>query len=428
MRKKLLILYSHWPPSNLAGVHRPRLIGNYLDKFNWDVEVLTIHEDSYEEELDWDLTKLVSPKIVVYKVKARKVRKKRLIGDVVLRAYSNLKSRAIELIRETEPDFLWVPVPSFYMAVIARQVHDETGIPYGIDYIDPWVDGFTDADKTFSKGWMSNQLAKVLEPYSVKKASLISGVAKGYYEPVLQRNFKNRPVVDVAMPYGFDPHDHEVRLDNLEYPWDKDEVPVLYAGAFLPKSRLFVSMMFRALVKLKEESELDAKVRFYFIGTGYYSGKRISEYANENNIGDQVVEVRDRFPFLHILNFLSAASGVMVIGSTEAHYTASKTFQSILSGRPILACLHKESTAIQILHEASADSFTLSYDPEETNQQLFDRFYVAVKSYLKYLKDPQLPWAPDTTQLKEYSSEKSAEKLVDAMETCLVRLKNAKEK
>ena len=59
--KKLLIIYPHWPPSNLAGVHRSRLIANYSRDFGWDVTVLTVDSDHYEEENDHEIERLVAP-------------------------------------------------------------------------------------------------------------------------------------------------------------------------------------------------------------------------------------------------------------------------------------------------------------------------------------------------------------------------------
>ena len=47
--KNMLIIYPHWPPSNLAGVHRARLISNFLPDFGWHPIVLTVKEIYYEE-------------------------------------------------------------------------------------------------------------------------------------------------------------------------------------------------------------------------------------------------------------------------------------------------------------------------------------------------------------------------------------------
>ena len=94
--KKILILYPHFPPSNLAGVHRPRLFAQHLPAFNWEPVILTVHEDYYEENLDWNLVKLLPEHLRIEKVKAFKNTKPRLIGDIGLRAFFQLYKRATD--------------------------------------------------------------------------------------------------------------------------------------------------------------------------------------------------------------------------------------------------------------------------------------------------------------------------------------------
>ena len=55
---KVLIITSHYPPSNLAGVHRARLFAQHLPSFGWEPIILTVDEKYYEENLDWNLFKL----------------------------------------------------------------------------------------------------------------------------------------------------------------------------------------------------------------------------------------------------------------------------------------------------------------------------------------------------------------------------------
>ena len=40
--KRLLILYPHWPPSNLAGMHRARLTANFAIDAGWNVTVIAV--------------------------------------------------------------------------------------------------------------------------------------------------------------------------------------------------------------------------------------------------------------------------------------------------------------------------------------------------------------------------------------------------
>lgn len=410
--KNLLIVYPHWPPSNLAGVHRARLISNFLPEMGWQPIVLTVHEDFYEEVLDTDILKTVRPTTEVIKVRAKVVKDgNRFVGDITLRAFGELKKKAIELIKSRSIDFMWVPIPSFYSAILARQIHNKTTIPYGIDYIDPWVDSFVGQEKLFSKAWLSNRIAHFLEPYSVKKASLITGVSTPYYQPVLDRNFKNKKVSHVGMPYGFDPEDHKVVIEGLELPWKDGVDAYMYAGAFLPKSHYFLQQLFAKIRDLKEKGKWEKKKQLYFLGTGTYPGKQIREYASEYNLSDIVTEINERFPFLFILNFLNRAKGVIVLGSTEEHYTASKIFQSLLSRKPVLGVFHHKSSAVTIMTRCMAANYLVKYIPGKEAE--FENY---MEETIKQFFQGKDQWLPDLTQLDKFSAKASARALVEKLE------------
>ncbi len=413
--KNILIIYPHWPPSNLAGVHRARLISNFLPEFGWHPIILTVKPEYYEEPHDWDMIKTVAPTTEVIHVDAKPVRKPRVIGDIGLRAFKFLKKEALKIISERKIDFVWIPIPSFYVAVLGRILHEKTGIPYGIDYIDPWV---MDISKTRNmRAILSNMLAHILEPYAVKKASLISGVAYEYYRPMIERNFKNQLPLTVAMPYGFNPKDHEIIIDDLELPWSNipNCTPLVYAGAFLPNAAYFTQKLFSFIRKMIDAGEWDKNTHLFFLGTGYYPYKSITEYAADEGISEYIHEIRERFPFLHILNFLSKAYGVLVIGSTEQHYTASKIFQSLLSKRPVFSVFHHKSTVCDILADAKADTYLVKYFPDGDEKE-FDKEYIYVlKDFVKQNK----LWQPDLSALDKYSAKESARILVEGIEKAI---------
>ncbi len=277
--KKVLIIYPHWPPSNLAGVHRSRLIGNFLHEFDWETTILTVSAKYYEEKPDIDMVKIVSHKINVFFTKAFKITKPRVIGDIGLRAFFQLYRKAKILIKENNYDFLWIPIPSFYTALLGRFLHRSSGIKYGIDYIDPWVRDLKDSVTIRER--LSLMIAKILEPVAVKRASLISGVSEKYFSPVLERNFKNRKIITASMPYGFDPNDHKVVVENIKTPWYDflNSYPLIYAGAFLPKSNYFTEIFFKTIAPIGNEPNLPAAAKTFFGGTGNYPHNSISAYA-----------------------------------------------------------------------------------------------------------------------------------------------------
>jgi hypothetical protein len=260
--------------------------------------------------------------------------------------------------------------------------------------------------------------AKFLEPIAVKKADLISGVAKAYYADVLERNDPQSQKVDVAMPYGFDPQDHRIELE-IPKPWDGQDklLPFVYAGAFLPNSVSFFHLMFSCIRELRESGQWHTKIRLYFIGTGLYPGITLAEMAESYGLQDIVMEQRERIPFLNVLYYLSQAKGVMAIGSPSPHYTASKIFQSVLSENPVFAFFHKASTVVEILKSAKADQFLVTYDPQGAEEDLKERLKQTLVNFFTKTTD----WKPNLAALESYSAKASARILVEGIETVLNR-------
>ena len=118
--RKILIISPHYPPSNLAAVHRSRLFAMHLPSFGWEPIILTVHEKFYEEALDWNLHQLIPQKQRIEKVTALKVTKPRLIGDIGLRSFFQLRKRALNLVQKENIDFVYIPIPSFYVSLIGQ--------------------------------------------------------------------------------------------------------------------------------------------------------------------------------------------------------------------------------------------------------------------------------------------------------------------
>jgi hypothetical protein len=410
--KNILIIYPHWPPSNLAGVHRARLISNFLPEFGWNPIVLTVHEDYYEEKLDYDFVKTVRPTTEVIKVPAYKARRGRIVGDIGIRAFLQLQRRAKQILREREIDFIWVPVPSYYPTLMLPSLYKQFKVPYGIDYIDPWVKPRDVLGRFLSKAYLSNLAARILEPYAVSKAALITGVDQAYYRPVLDRNFNKREIANVGMPYGFDPKDHQIELKGVDFPWKAEEEAYVYAGAFLPKSHYFLKSLFSFIQEKKNNEEWPDNKKLYFLGTGNYPGRQIREYAQDYGIESCVIEKNERYPFLNILYFLNQAKGVIVLGSTEKHYTASKIFQSILSKQPIFPVFHNLSSAVRILGESKADKFLVEYSLDQSEDEFRIEFSEKARDYFLSSYD----WEPSYNALDRYSAKASTQSLVNQIE------------
>ncbi|MBC7887138.1 MAG: hypothetical protein H7Z13_04565 [Ferruginibacter sp.] len=351
-----------------------------------------MHEKYYEETLDYNLEKLLPPSLRIEKVKAFRVTKHRLIGDIGLRAFFQLYKRAKQIIQSEKIDFLYVPIPSFYCALLGRWLHRSTGIQYGIDYIDPWVHEFPGSDKILSRHWFSTQIARLLEPIAVKKTLLITGVAEAYYIAVLARNpHLKQQAVCGAMPYGGEQVDHDQlqQLDIKPYLFEKKpgKIQLVYAGAMLPKAYEPLEAIFKSL---KLQPQTTKQVEFHFIGTGKTAndpaGFTIKPLAEKYGLWQSVIfEYPKRVPYLDVLIHLQYADGVFILGSTEPHYTPSKSYQGVLSGKPILAVLHTASTAVNVLRGSGA-GMVLDFEGVAGLPAIENGFAETLESYCKFLK------------------------------------------
>lgn len=390
--KKILIISPHFPPSNLAAVHRSRLFAQHLPSFGWEPIILMVHEKYYEEKLDHHLEKLLLPNLRIEKVNAFHVTKPRLIGDIGLRAFFQLYRKAKQLITIESIDFLYIPIPSFYCALLGRLLNGSTNIKYGIDYIDPWVHHFPGSDKQFSRHWFSTKIASFLEPIAVKNASLITGVAEGYYQGVLERNpHLAKQAILGAMPYGGEEKDHMAiaSANATPYLFDKNpaKIQLVYAGAMLPKAYVVLEKIFEAI---QNNPQGFKQVEFHFIGTGKLPNDsqsyNIKPIAEKYGLWQTIAfEYAQRIPYLDVLIHLNNATGIFILGSTEAHYTPSKTYQGVLSGKPILAVLHQQSTAVKVLQQSGA-GMVLTFDGEDNLVNLKNTFNSHFKSYISFIK------------------------------------------
>jgi hypothetical protein len=385
-----------------------------------------VHEDHYEEEHDWNLVRLLPKNLRVEKVKAYRLSQPRLVGDIGLRAFLQLYKKAKQLIRAEGFDFLYVPIPSFYCALIGRLLHHSTGIKYGIDYIDPWVHHFPGSDQLFSRPWFSTWLAKWLEPIAIKKVGLITGVAAGYYQSVLERNpHLIKQAVVGAMPYGGESKDYEVskqlNLKPFLFKKKAGKIQMVYAGAMLPKAFGPLEGIFKSI---RDNPEIFANVEFHFIGTGKTAddanGYNIKKMAEQFGLWQvNVFEYPKRIPYLDVLVHLQQSDGIFILGSTEAHYTPSKIYQGVLSGKPLLAVLHSDSTAVEVIR-ASRAGLVLDFKGENELSIIEKEFPANFKFFYTFLESFE-PAQVDMAFFESFSAKAVTGQLVKLLNEAMAK-------
>ncbi|MFC1680384.1 hypothetical protein ACFL1S_01120 [Pseudomonadota bacterium] len=363
--------------------------------------------------LDWDLQEFVPDDLRIIKTGAISTKSIRLVGDIGVRSLWCHYRALAKLAAYNKIDFVLITIPSHYSAMLGRMIWRRYSIPYGIDYIDPWVHKWPGVEKILSKAWVSYQLGLILEPWSVKDCSLITGVADGYYEGVLSRNPGLVGKVKTAsMPYGISIRDIELAKSkqNKAYLFSdyRDKFNIIYTGAMLPHGYGVLGKFFEAIKLLhdKNSSEL-SDVHIHFIGTGKKTDDpfafNVKPIAESFNLSLYVSECPKRISYTDTLTHLIHCSAALIIGSDRPHYTPSKVFQAIVSGKPILAILHEKSTAVDIIRSCKAGSVHTFRDTGDI--QILE-LANTLSSFLRNFRNSYLE--PDSSKIEPYTARYSA--------------------
>ena len=413
--KRILIIYPHWPPSNLVGVHRVRLIANELEALGWKPTVLTVDEHDHEEQLSAASEQLVKPGMEVIKVRARPVKKiagKRVIGDIGLRGYKAIKQEAHRLLASKSYDFIWFSVPSYYLTLMGTSLSRRHGVPFGVDYQDPWVYSLSKAQKGLNRATATVLLARLLEPIALRNVALVSGISEGYIEGVRQRNGRLKRLPTPTCQLGFSMRDHQIELPHFKAPFTEGKRTFIYAGAYWQLGAPLFRLWFQGLAQAVNRNAIPADVEFLFVGTNNPELPSITSLIEEFELQKIAREIAVRQPYLEVQQMLRESAGAIVMGSLEAHYSPSKVFQCLVTAPRTMAFFHAESEGKSILEACNAADFYVPFHPATDQQETVALLADALERFVQ----PHAPWSPDLKALQPHTAEQSAKNLIAGIE------------
>lgn len=363
--KQLLIVSPAFPPHPSPATHRARFLARYAKEYGWRVRVVAVDPRLYEEAPDHELRRLLPDGLEIVHTKALSARWTRHVGvsDIALRSYIPLRTAVRRLCATDRPDLLFFPGGPFYTFRIGPGVRERFGIPYVLDYTDPWVYPPNATGRSrLSKAYWSHRLATWLEPRVARDAAHILAVSDGTND-LIRGTYPDLPADRFsAIPFGFEPSDFET-LRAHPRPnayWARNDgcVHLAYVGVMPPNGFESLRALFAAVLMLRRESpEEFARVRLHFLGTTYDPHATrgiVAPVAEAMGLGDAVHEHARRIPYLDALNVLCSADVILGIGSTDHHYTASKVFPCILANRPLVGIYHEASSVCGVMRQTGA--------------------------------------------------------------------------
>ena len=373
--KTVLIIAPQFSPSSYPPSHRVRIFTNHLDTLGWHPIVLTVEPAFLEEDLDWEFAKLVKEGLEIIRTKALTVKwtRKFGIGDLGIRSLYFQLQAARKLCRERKIDLLFIPGPPWHTFLVGPLIKKEFGIPFIMDYIDPWVMSLGEHDPPWTKAYWFRKMAIFLEPHAVRHVDHVVAVSDGTNDGVRSRYDSMPREMFTGIPYGGELSDFDyVRQhpgENSFFVPGDGHFHFVYIGAMLPNAYDTLRALFKALLNIKEKQpELYKCVRCHFIGTTYAANPGsglVKPVADEMGLGDIILEHPKRIPYLDAVNVLCQTDGILVLGTTETHYTASKIFPCIMAKKPILAMFHTASSVVDVMTSTNAGEL-VTYDSRET--------------------------------------------------------------
>jgi glycosyltransferase involved in cell wall biosynthesis len=389
MRRRVLIVSPYFPPSTVAGVHRARHLAKFLPATGWEPTVLCVDESYHTERLDPGLAELLPSGIDIVKVPALSAARTRYlgIGDIGVRALPYLAQTLQKIVRVRGIDVVMITGSPFYPFLLARQVKRQLRRPVVLDFQDPWVSKWGATRTPLTKAWASHQVARWLEPIAVDSADFITSVSEQQNDELAERYPAFPQGRLAAIPIGGDASDYTYLrahpLAEREVIMPRDAINISYVGTMLPRSEPLVSAVFSAVAMLASSDEQWVwRLRLNFVGTSNqpngFGAFRIMSLAEKHGIGDFVSETPQRVPYLQALDILANSHALILIGSDEPHYTASKIYPALLSGRPILALFHQASSAYEIL-QRSGGARVIGFDTHEELRALTDTIANALR-------------------------------------------------
>lgn len=354
MNRSVVILSPLFLPSTMTGVHRARHLAKHLPAVGWAPTVLCVDEAYHEQTLDLSLLRLTPPTTEVVKVAALPawVTRPFGLGDISLRAWFQFRHRLKILLRSRPVAAVMISAAPYYSLMLSAMVKRQFDIPVVLDFQDPWVSHWGEKQPRWSKAGFSHRLATVLEPRAVRNADFITSVSEVQNQEMADRY----PWLDrtrmAAIPIGGDTEDFDHAASSA--PPDiaiggDGLVEFSYVGSYWPAAEEPFRVFMRGLARLQNmDAELSKRLRVNFVGTSYAGSNdpyRVRRLAESEGVGSLVRENPVRLPYLDALTVMRRSDGLILIGSEEAHYTASKIYPALISGQPYLSLFHSSSSA-----------------------------------------------------------------------------------
>jgi hypothetical protein len=374
--RRVLIVSPHFPPVSSADMQRVRMLLPFLGENGWDADVLAVSPDQVHAPRDPWSVPAVPGDVAVHRVHAlpRGFSKIPGLGTLGLRALRALATAGDRLLAKGGYDLVYFSTTVFEVHVLGPRWRRRFGVPFVMDYQDAWVsDYYRDHPHAPVPGGrikyaLASALHRWMEPRVLRACAGITSVSPDYPRQIAKR-YPDLPALP-ALVQGFPGAAADFArlpvLQDGEALFDPRDGRVhwVYVGRGGADMATALRGLFRALRDHGDRTLLQT-LTLHCIGTSYAaagSGRlSIMPIAAEFGLQHLIAESPDRINFTRAMWCLKHADALVVPGSDDPAYTASKIYPYLLARRPLLAIFHAASSVVDLIERvggASCISFT----------------------------------------------------------------------
>jgi hypothetical protein len=406
--KKVLIVTPNWPPISCPDIHRIRMSMPFFSEFEWEPLILKINPDEQMGIKDELLTKTIPVNTKTWQAGCLDKNLTRWFGvnSVGIRSLFHLAQLGSEIIETAKPDLVFFSTVMFITTILGRYWRFKHAVPYIIDFQDPWVSDYYSHPNSpkppggYVKYYFSQLIAKSLEPITLRKVSHIISVSPKYPKTFLHRYPWLTEQQFTVLPFGAPEPDFQLlpSLNIKQKIFDPDDGKLhwVYVGRGGDDMAFALRILFMGIQSARQQNpEIWQSIKLHFVGTCYAPGnlavKTVEPLAKELGIADLVEEHIHRIPYFEALQTMVDGDAILLIGSDDPGYSASKLYPCILARKPILAIFNEQSSVIEILKQCRAGN-SVTFKQGDRPQDLTSK----ILTELQWLRTLSSDSQPDT--------------------------------
>lgn len=384
---RVLCVAPRFAPLNAADSHRLRLLLPHLGRHGVEAEVLMLDPTGLTGPQDPWLSSRLPPTVPIHRAPARASSGWGRNG-LTQRSFVPLYRKGNELLAQGRFDLVFFSTTEFLLHALGPLWRRRWGVPFCMDFQDPWVTDYyatrpnAPAPGGRLKFALANRLHRIVEPLVVRRCSGFLSVSSAYL-PELGRRYGEAVAHQPRLVAGF-PAEPTEMADALE-PAEQRKLEGLqvwrYVGRGGSDMAKAASAFFQAWRMAVDRGLLRRdEVRLEAAGTSYapdgQGAKTLEPLADSAGLAGCVVESTDRLPYRAMLVSLAASDALVVFGSDDPAYTASKIYPYLLARKPLLALFHRNSGVSALLEEVGGGT-CVGFDDDTTSASLAEQILAA---------------------------------------------------